>query len=276
MHLLRDITDFFRDGTNFLKEVYDKKHVIYELSKRDFKQRYIGSFLGLFWAVLEPLAMMMIMWFVFSVGFKARPSGDVPFVAYLFTGMIAFSFFQDAIGASSGVILSYSYLVQKVNFRVSILPIVKVNSALVLHFVFALIVLAILFISGISPSLYWFQALYYLLAMVFLILGMSWLLSSIGVFVRDISHVVGIFLRFGFWLTPIFWNIDMIPKRLQIYLKINPLFYIVQGYRESFIYGVPFWKHPINGIYFWGLSSLLFVAGVIVFKRLRPHFADVL
>jgi len=267
---------FLKNGINFLKEIYEKRSLIYELSKRDFKQRYIGSFLGLFWAFLEPLTMMMIMWFVFSIGFKARPSGDVPFVAYLFTGLIAFNFFQDTLGVSSGVIRSYSYLVQKVKFRVSILPILKINSALVLHLVFIVIIMSVLTISGIKPSIFWFQAIYYLAASVFLILGMSWLLSAIGVFVKDITHIVAIFLRLGFWLTPIFWNIEMIPQKYRIYLKINPIFYIVQGYRDSFIYHVPVWNHPLLSLYFWFFSLVMFLGGVFVFMRLRPHFADVL
>jgi lipopolysaccharide transport system permease protein/teichoic acid transport system permease protein len=267
---------FIKNGLNFLKEIYEKKALIYELSKRDFKQRYVGSFLGLFWAFIEPLVMMLIMWFVFSIGFKAKPGGDIPFVAYLFTGLIAFNFIQDTLGASSNVIRSYSYLVQKVKFRVSILPILKINSALILHLVFIVIVMSILIISGIRPSIYWFQAIYYLAASWFLILGMSWLLSAIGVFVRDITHIVAIFLRLGFWVTPIFWNIKMIPEQYRIYLKINPIFYIVQGYRDSFLYQIPVWSHPFYNFYFWCFAFMMFFVGVFVFLRLRPHFADVL
>ena len=268
--------NFFQNGILFFKEIYEKKFLIYELTKRDFKQRYIGSFLGLIWAVLEPLAFMLILWFVFNFGFRGGSSGDVPFVAYLSVGMIAYNLFQDTIGGSSGVIKSYSFLTQQVNFRVSILPIVKINSAFILHLVFMLIIMGILAVSGILPSLYWLQVLYYIAAMLYFILGISWLLSALGVFVKDVTNIVTIFLRFGFWLTPIFWNINRIPEHLQIYLKINPMFYIVQGYRESFIYKVPFWNHPFYTLYFWGVSCIIFIIGVIVFRRLRPHFADVI
>ena len=266
----------FQIGFHFIREVYEKKFLIYELTKRDFKQRYTGSFLGLFWAFLEPLAMMLIMWFVFSVGFKSRLSGDVPFVAYLFTGMIAFNLFQDTISKSPGVIKSYAYLVQRVNFRVSILPLVKINSAFVLHFIFIFIVIGIIGFIGIRPSFYWFQTIYYMIAALFFILGTSWLLAAVGVFIKDISHVVSIFLRFGFWLTPIFWNINIVPVRYQIFLKLNPIFYIVQGYRESLIYKISFWEHPLYALYFWLLSIIILFFGVTVFSRLRPHFADVL
>jgi len=128
----------------------------------------------------------------------------------------------------------------------------------------------------LDGSIYWFQTIYYLAASLFLILGMSWLLSAVGVFVKDMTHIVGIFLHLGFWVTPIFWNIKMIPEQYRIYLKMNPIFYIVQGYRESFIYQIPVWSHPLYNLYFWLFAFMMFFVGVFVFLRLRPRFADVL
>jgi lipopolysaccharide transport system permease protein/teichoic acid transport system permease protein len=236
----------------------------------------VGSYLGLFWAFLDPLAMVAILWFVFSVGLKARVSGDAPFVAYLLTGMVAYNFVSDALSQSTGAIRAYAFLIQKANFRASILPLVKVNSALLLHLVFVLLVLVILIATGIYPSFYWLQVLYYLTATLFFLLGMSWLLSALGVFLKDMSHIVTIFLRFGFWLTPIVWSMDIVPDRLQPIFKINPLFYIVQGYRDALLYGVPFWAHPAYALYFWSFSLVTGALGVLIFLRLRPHFAEVL
>jgi lipopolysaccharide transport system permease protein len=268
--------NILRETILFLTEVLEKKSLILEMTRRDFVQRYIGSFLGLLWAFLEPLAMIAIMWFVFTLGFRTKVAGNVPFVAYLFTGMIPFYFFQDTVGESCGIIRSYAFLVQKVKFRVSILPIIKVNAALILHLVFLIIVILVLSALHIVPSYYWLQIPYYLAAMIFLVLGINWLLSALGVFVKDISYIVAIFLRFIFWLTPIFWNVDMIPARFRWLFKINPMFYIVQGYRESFIYHIPFWHHSGYAIYFWAISVTIFLVGAVVFKRLMPHFADVL
>jgi lipopolysaccharide transport system permease protein/teichoic acid transport system permease protein len=90
------------------------------------------------------------------------------------------------------------------------------------------------------------------------------------------THVVAIFLRLGFWVTPIFWDLKMIPEQYRIFLKINPILYIVQGYRDSFIYQVPVWNHPAVTLYYWLFASIMFLMGVFVFLRLRPHFADVL
>ncbi len=265
-----------REGVQFIHEIYERRGQIYDLTRRDFMNRYIGSMLGLLWAFLEPLAMMLIMWGVFSFGLKVRPSGNVPFIAYLFTGMSAYNFFSESAGASSNVIRTYDFLVKKVKFRIAILPIVKILSALIIHIIFLFIVMAVIWISGIKPDIYWLQSLYYLIAMLAMLLGLGWLLSAIGVFIRDIANVIGILLTFGFWLTPIFWNKDMLPAAYQKYLCLNPMFYIVQGYRDSFLYHIPFWQHPINTAYYWAFTTILLLAGIVTFKKLRPHFADVL
>ncbi len=264
------------EGAQFLREIYERRKQIYDLTKRDFADRYTGSLLGLVWAFLEPLAMMGIMWGVFSLGLKVRPTGNVPFIAYLFTGMTAYNFFADMAGASAGVIRAYSFLVKKVKFRVAILPIVKLNSALMVHAIFLGIVMVVILVSGVRPSWYWLQTIYYTGALLCFLIGLGWLLSSIGVFVRDIDNVVQILITFGFWLTPIFWDKSMIPDPYQRFLYLNPMYYIVQGYRDSFLYHVPLWQRPVPALYFWGLTSLTLLAGITVFKKLRPHFADVL
>ena len=264
------------EGIQFIGEIYDRRKQIYDLTKRDFADRYTGSFLGMLWAFLEPLAMMGIMWAVFSLGLKVRPSGDVPFVAYLFTGMVAYNFFSETVSSSAGVIRSYSFLVKKVKFRVAILPIVKINSALLVHFIFLFIVMGVIMASGIRPSLYWLQAAYYMFSLLFLLLGLGWLLSALGVFIRDIANVVQICVTFGFWLTPIFWNKEMLPDEYERFLYLNPMYYIVQGYRDSFLYHIPLWERPVPALYFWTLSISTLLAGILVFKKLRPHFADIL
>ena len=125
-------------------------------------------------------------------------------------------------------------------------------------------------------SIYWVQALYYFLAMSVFALGLSWITSSINVFARDTGQVVQLVLLFGFYLTPIFWDVSIMPAKLRFFLELNPMFYIVEGYRESFISFVPFWHHWLMTIYFWGVAFLTFAIGAVIFLRLRPHFADVL
>ena len=160
--------------------------------------------------------------------------------------------------------------------RLSILPLVQILSGLPVHV--ALIFLAIMLCwgNGYAPSFYTAQIFYYMSCLVFLLLGLGWLTSSTNVFVSDVSKVVQIIVQFGFWGTPIFWNIGMIPEQYQWIIKLNPMFYITSGYRDSLLYGIAFWNRPVEMIYFWAVTVVILAGGVVVFKRLRPHFAEVI
>ena len=109
-----------------------------------------------------------------------------------------------------------------------------------------------------------------------LTIGFSWIFAAVNVFLADVAHLVAIILQVGFWATPIFWDIGMMPAKIQLILKINPVYYIVQGYRESFIYFVPFWQHPFQTLYFWIFALSIFIGGAYVFQKLKPQFPDVL
>ena len=183
---------------------------------------------------------------------------------------------QEAISSGSNSIVDKPYLVKKIVFKVSTLPVIKLITALFIHSFFLLILLIMLVAYGFYPKLIWIQTFYYLFATLVLVLGISWATSSIIVFVKDMSQIISILLQFGFWLTPIFWSDKIMPEKYLLYLKINPAYYIIQGYRDSVLYETWFWEKPYHTIYFWSISFLIFMFGAFLFKRLRPHFADVL
>ena len=261
---------------NFLLTLFQRRYLIIEMAKRDISSQHVGSMLGFFWTLINPLIMIFILWLVFSVGFKAAPKGNVPFVVWLTAGMAMWNTFSEIINGSTGVIIGNSHLVKKVVFPLSILPVVKLVGSFITHGVFIFVLVLLILLLGMPFSLFWLQALYYFVSMSVLALGIGWMTSSINVFARDTGQIVNVILQFGFWATPIFWDINIMPLKLQFLLKLNPMFYLVQGYRESFIYFVPFWRHWQMTMYFWGVTSLVFAIGATVFLRLRPHFADVL
>jgi lipopolysaccharide transport system permease protein/teichoic acid transport system permease protein len=130
---------------------------------------------------------------------------------------------------------------------------------------------------GYPPDLHYLQVFYYLFAAIALLLGLSWLTSSLIIFMRDIGQLVAMVLQFAFWLTPIFWSAKILPVKYVNLIKLNPVYYLVEGYRESFIYKVWFWEgHYMLTLYYWIVTGCIFVLGAVVFRRLRPHFADVL
>ncbi|MFA6550606.1 MAG: ABC transporter permease [Candidatus Gracilibacteria bacterium] len=261
---------------SFIREIYKNKFIIYQLTKRDYKNKYIGSFLGFIWTIIQPLVMIFVLWFVFTKAFHNGPIKNAPFGAWLTIGLIPWYFFSETLTSSTSVLQEYSYLVKKIQFQTAILPIIKLLSAFITHIIFIIIGIIILLISDINFSIYWIQAIYYTIAMSILIIGLSWITSSVQIFVKDTTQIINIILQFGFWLTPILWDFNILPEKYDYMYKINPMSYIIEGYRNSFIYHVPFWEAKNETIYFWITTIIILLIGIIIFRKLKPHFADVL
>ena len=262
--------------SHFFKSIIQQRRLIISMAKRDVKSQYVGSTLGLVWTFIHPLVLIFVFWVVFSVGFKSIPASNVPFVVWLTAGMTCWFAFADMISGSTNAVVWHSNLIKKTIFPSQILPVIKIVSSLVAHGIFVLILMGLLFLQDQPFSFFYFQSLYYLFSLLVLVTGVSWLTSALNVFVRDISQAVALGLQVGFWATPIFWDITIMPQNVQAVLKLNPMFYIVEGYRDSFLNFVPFWNHPFLTLYFWVIAISLFVAGAVVFNRLQPQFSDVL
>ena len=270
---MRYTKEFYR----FLKHIVQSKDLLFTLAYNDFKEKYLGSYLGIIWAIIRPALFITVVWFIFGIGFKAKPTNDdTPLVLWLLCGFIPWFFFAEAVSKSMEAIVSNTSLVKRVAFRVSILPLVKIFSALFIHIVSIVILLMIFILYGYQPSIYWLQIPYFVLCTIALVLGLGWLTSSLRVFIKDVSEVVGVVIQFGFWLTPIFWSIDIIPESYHSIIKLNPMFYIIEGYRNTLIHQTWFWEEPRLTIYYLVITSVIMMIGAVVFKRLRPHFGDVL
>ena len=260
----------------FICDLVESRHVIWDLTKKDLKQRYLGSVLGILWAFIQPAITVVIFWFVFQVGFKSTPVDNFPFVLWLVCGMFPWFYFADAWASATHSIMANSFLVKKVVFRVSLLPVIQMMSALMVNSFFVLLLFLMFAAYGYLPSIYNLQVFYYWFALICLVFGLSLITSTLVIFLRDIGQFVSMVLQFGFWGTPIFWSLKMIPEEYSFIFKLNPMYYITEGYRQSFIYHHWFWEMGYLNLWFWLVTALLFVVGVVVFKKMRPHFADVL
>lgn len=259
-----------------LKQTVKQRNMLFELAKNDFRSRFLGSTLGIVWAFVQPIVMILVMWFVFQVGFKSMPVENFPFILWLISGFIPWIFISESVNSTANSISENHFLVKKVVFRVGMLPVVKIMSALFIHVFFIGFLIAMFMIYGYTPHMYYLQVLYYVFAACFFILGLSLITASLNVFIKDVSQIIGVALQILLWATPILWTMKMIPEKYQMYFKLNPFYYIVEGFRDSFIYKTWFWEHPALTLYFWGISITIFIIGLLVFKRLRPHFSDVL
>lgn len=262
-------------------ELWQSRRLILKLAKNDFKTRYAGSWMGMIWAFVQPVVTIALYYFVFEVVFTSRAqlvSGGIetPYVLWLTAGLVPWFFFSEALNNGTTALLEYNYLVKKVVFKISILPIIKIIAASFIHVFFVAFMMVIYFLYGYPLDLYLLQIIYYSLCMFIFVLALSYSTCAIVIFFRDLTQIIAIFLQVGMWATPILWNINTFSPSIQMIFKLNPIYYIVNGYRSALFEKTWFWSDFYSTMYFWIFTAALFAVGTLIFKKLKVHFADVL
>ena len=253
-----------------------RRRIMWALVIRDFETRYLSSFLGLPWAFIQPSMFILVIWFAFTYGLRSNSlSIGIPYAPWLIVAYTPWMFISQTLIVSSTSIGEYSYLIKKTNFPISMIPIIKIFSGLIVHLLLIVIIMLVLIFSfHIYPTVYWFQIFYYLFAMVVLLTGVTWFIASVNIFLRDMAHIVNIVVTMLFWATPIFWPYKMLTGNLKYIALINPFFYITEGYRYTFVEKVWFFEYTEMNVLFWSFTSLMFIFGAFVFHRLEPGIAD--
>jgi lipopolysaccharide transport system permease protein len=253
--------------------------LIYHMTKRDVLERYMGSVLGLAWSIFNPVLMLAVYTFVFSIVFKARwgiggNESKIQFAVVLFAGLIMHSLFAEVLNRAPGLILSNVNYVKKVIFPLEILPSIAMGTAL-FHSLINLGVLLVAFFFA-NGFLHWtvvFAPLV-ILPLVIFTLGLAWLFASLGVFLRDVGQTISIITMVMLFLSPIFYPASALPEEYRPWLFANPLTFIIEQGRAVLIWGqLPDWS---------GLGIYMLVATVVAwggyawFQKTRKGFADVL
>lgn len=254
-------------------------HLVAQLVRRDVVGRYRGSFLGLVWSFLHPLFMLLVYLFVFGVVFQIkwgidRQTGDKSFAVILFSGLILHALFAECLVRSPGIITTNAQFVKKVVFPLEVFP-VMIASTAVFHFAIGLLLLLIF--NGFAHQTFYFTTLLVpvvVLPLVVLGLGVSWFLSAVGVFVRDVGQITGVLATMLLFLGPIFYPLEIVPAEVRWLLYLNPLTFIVDQFRGLVIFG----RYPD-----WGLLAVYYAVAIVLaalgyrwFARTRSGFADVL
>jgi ABC-type polysaccharide/polyol phosphate export permease len=260
----------------FLKKVVRYRSMIWALSLRDIKARYAGTVGGFFWALAHPIAIVFIYYFVFAVGFRAKGAEGVPFILWFFCGLVPWFFYGEGLQAVTNSVTSNAHLVKKTIFPTETLPLVSLISGLFTHGIFLAILGGLLVFYGVPFHAERLAVAYFLGCTCVLILGLGWLLAALQVFYRDIGHGLSITMNLWFWLTPIVWSKEMMPQQYRELLSLNPVYYIVEGYRGILIFGSVVWPSLGETIYFWVIAGSLLFAGSYMFRRLKPVFVDVM
>ncbi|MBU7319750.1 ABC transporter permease [Paenibacillus sp. SM 69] len=251
-----------------------------QLLKRDVLMRYKGSFLGIAWSIINPLIMLTIYTFVFSVVFQARwgtaavGTNKTEYALLLFIGLIFHTIFSEVVTRAPGLVLGNPNYVTKVVFPLELLSIVSLFNALI-HSIISIIILllAMFFIAGqIHLTVVLLPLIY--IPLCFFVLGISWFISSIGVFFRDTSYFINIVVQILFFVTPIFYPVTALPESFQPLMMLNPMTGVIENARAILFYGnLPDWVWFIKTL---GISLVIMVLGYIWFKKTKKAFADVM
>jgi len=261
-----------------LRTGWRNRALIYNLIKREVVGRYRGSMMGLLWSFFNPVFMLIVYTFVFSVVFRARWQGGsdskVEFALVLFTGLLVFNLFSEVVNKAPGLILNNANYVKKVIFPLEILPLVALGAA-AFHMMISLLVWLLFYVPffGLPPWTVLLLPLV-LLPLLLLTLGLAWLLASLGVYLRDVSQIIGVITMALMFMSPIFYPVAALPDQYQAVMHLNPLTYIVEETRNVMIWGRPIAWEP------WALwiavSGAVVWLGFAWFQKTRKGFSDVL
>lgn len=263
-----------------IRHLWRYKDLIRQLTGREVALRYKGSFLGVGWSFVQPVMMLAVYTFVFSVVFKARwgiaqaDGGSGGFALALFIGLITYGIFAEIATSAPHLVLQNTNYVKKVVFPLEILPVVRTLSILI-NSLFSLVILLgglLLLRHGVAWTFLLLPLVW--LPLVLFSLGCGYFLASLGVFIRDVGTFVGVLTTMLFFLTPIFYPIEAVPERFRIFIGVNPLAVFVENARKVAVWGMlPDWKAYVAATVF---ATVFFLIGFVWFMKSKRAFADVL
>ena len=254
---------------NVFKEIYNYRELLKTNIKKEIRGKYKGSWLGVLWTFLNPLLMLAVYAFVFPYILRVNVDN---YTIFMIVALIPWNFFTTAIQSGTGSVVANGNILKKVYFPREIIPISITTSQLVNFLITCIIMAVFIIFSGVGFSVHVLLFPLLVLIQYILILGLTFILSALTVFVRDIDHFVSVILMLGFYATPIVYQGEMLPKKFQIFLKLNPMAQLVEAYRSILYYH----RMPdMTMLVIWGLGSVaLLVIGYLIFKKLEKSFVE--
>lgn len=261
-----------------VKEIIDNRFRIISIAKYEILGEARESKLGLFWNIANPCIQLFTYWFVFGIGLRnGRPVRGVPFLAWMLVGMCAWFFISPSILKGTSSIYSKKNIISKIKFPAVILPIISVFKELFNNLFMLVIILLAVWLNGVTPTWNWLWILYYLVCSIAMCIALTMVLSVLNMFSRDVKKLVSASMRMLMYLTPILWTMSNLEKHhhtLVTVLKINPLYYIVEGYRGAIFFNDSPLNHPAQNLFFWGMVIVLFIIGCHLFIKNKERFID--
>lgn len=261
-----------------IKEHIEYRKQIFKLAKADLVKTYRGSALGWSWAIIKPTVTIFVYWFAFAIGLRSGGKvNEYPFFLWLISGIVPWFYMGDMITAGTGCIRKYSYLVTKMKFPVSTIPTFVSMSNLFINVILIVVVIIIFAIFGFAPDIYFLQIPFYILLSFIFFTLWSLFSSFLGAISKDFVNLVKSLMTAIFWLSGILWDANKVSiPWLRTFLKVNPITYLINGFRNCFINKVWFWEQPKLLVCFLIITVILGMFGIWAYKRLRKEVPDVL
>lgn len=258
----------------FARNLVDRRSLIFQLVRRDFEQRFVGSAMGWIWGVIHPLVLLLSWSFVFSICLKVKLPDVENYPLFLFAGMLPWLLVSDTVQRSSTSLIDQSNLITKTVFPAEVVPVSVFLSSLISHFMALGLLIAAVAVVLNQFNMALILLPLYLLPMGMFAVGLGWIVASLQVYLRDTSQLLSVVLTLWFWTTPIFVTEENYPENLRFLITGNPLAYIVGAYREILLT-----RHlpnfaDLGVIVLWAAG--MFIAGGLFFRHMKRGFADVL
>lgn len=267
-----------RNLIEIIKEHIEYIHQIFKLAKSDIVKTYRGAALGWSWAIIKPAVNIFVYWFAFAIGL--RMGGDVsgyPYFLWLIAGVVPWFYMSDMITSGADAIRKYSYLVTKMKFPISTIPTFVNVSKFTINLILMSIVIVIFMLFGYMPDIYYLQIPFYMLLMFIFFNVWGLFASLLSAMSKDFLNLVRAFVSAVFWLSGIIWDADKVTiPWLRRFLNLNPVTFLVNGFRNCFINKIWFWEQPKRLLYL-GISFLvMIVLALWAYRKLRKEIPDVL
>lgn len=260
-----------------LKEQITHLNLIFRISLYEQKSKYTMHYLGILWQILNPFIQVGVYWLVFGLGIRGgSPVGETPFFLWMVTGLVPWLYISPTVTQGTNSIYAKVNLVSKMNFPVSVLPTIRIIGNAYAFIPMLIITIGILLINGVFGGIYLLQLIYYLFALFIFLFAVTLLLSSLTTIIRDIQNMVQSVMRLMLFLLPILWNVSNLPELFIDLLKLNPFFYLIEGFRSSLLGTQWFFEDIPYTIYFWSVTLLTLLVGSFFHLKFRNKFVDYL
>lgn len=267
----------FKSLIYVLKENIQNLYRIVSIAKYEYLAGLRDSKFGVFWSFASPAIQVLTYWLVFGIGMSRGKQEGIEYLPWVIVGFSAWWYLSPCITGGCSAIFSKSNIISRMKFPVSILPATTCAKEMINHFFMLIIAVVVIIAYGFTPNIYWLGTVYYLICAFAFAWVFTMISSVITMLWRDMRTMVRSFMRLLLYMSPVLWTAKFKEMPFMNYLmKLNPIYYIVQGYRDSLLFSKPITAHPHMTLYFWGVCIIMMLIGSSLMFRFKKRFVDLL